>query len=256
MTREELFDAWAPAAGPWSDWVKPAPFAHLPAELPPAPDLPPPDLAWAPPPAERVAVVVDLPGAESVHFGLALAALGYQPVPLFNACPPPGQLYPGPLGDVAVVRVGPLLAAVVRGADLLRAARPAADAPPAFLVDADRQAAHRAPEPGAFDNRSVVFVTDFPSAARLAAHGITRAVLVREGATGLGDDLRAALLNWQRAGVTLSVKLLTEAGAPAPLILRRPWWWVGFLGRLAVAVGLRRSAGGDFGEFIPHPAGG
>lgn len=256
MTREELFDAWAPPGRPWSDWVKPAPFAHLPAELPPAPDFPPPDLSWAPPGAERVAVVVDLPGAESVHLGLALAALGYQPVPLFNACPPPGLLYPGPLGDVAVVRVGPLLAALVRGANQLPAPPPAPDAPPVFLVDADRQAAHRDPEPGAFDNRSVVFVTDFPSAARLAAHGITRALLVRERAIGLGDDLRAALLEWQRAGMTLSAKLLTVAGGPAPLVLRRPWWWAGFWGRLAVTFGLWRSAGGDFGAFIPHPAGG
>ena len=29
MTREELFDAWAPAGGPWSDWAKPVLFAHV-----------------------------------------------------------------------------------------------------------------------------------------------------------------------------------------------------------------------------------
>src|SRR5436309_4375191 len=185
MTREELFDAWAPAGGPWSDWAKPVLFAHWPRPLPAVPETPPADFGWAPAVAERVALVVDLPGAASVHFGLALAAAGYRPVPLFNACPPPTDGEPG----VAVVPVEPILAALAGGADRLRAAPPPADAPPAFLLDADRQTARRDLAPGAFDNRSVVFPTDVPSAARLAARGVTRAVLVRERPGPIGDDL-------------------------------------------------------------------
>src|SRR5947209_18025924 len=83
MTREELFDAWAPAGASWSDWAKPVLFAHWPRPLPAVADVPPPDLSWVPPAADRVALVVDLPGAASVHLGLALAAAGYRPVPLF-----------------------------------------------------------------------------------------------------------------------------------------------------------------------------
>src|SRR4051794_4793341 len=108
MTRDELFDAWAPAGGPWSDWAKPVLFAHWPRPLPPAPEPVAADLSWVPAPAERVALVIDLPGAASVHVGLELAARGYRPVALFNACPPPAEGEPG----VAVVPVEPILAAL------------------------------------------------------------------------------------------------------------------------------------------------
>jgi len=258
MTREDVFEAWAPAGGAWSNWAKPAPFAHLPRELPPDPDVPPPDLAWVPPPNEGVALVVDLPGAASVHFGLALAAAGYRPVPLFNACPPPvepGQ--PAPAADVSVVAVEPILSALVRGAERLRAIPPPADAPPAFLMDADRQTARRDVSPGAFDNRSVVFVTDFPSAALLAGHGITRAVVVRQQSGPIGDDLTHALRLWQQGGMGLMQKWLSEPGPAVPLTLPKARWWTGLVRRLrALLPGSGRNAAGEFGAFIPHATGG
>src|SRR5436305_7040366 len=89
MTREELFEVWAPAGAAWSGWAKPVLFSQPPPELPPVPDEPAPDLGWVPRPGEGFALVLDLPGAASVTLGLALAGAGYRPVPLFNACPPP-----------------------------------------------------------------------------------------------------------------------------------------------------------------------
>jgi hypothetical protein len=261
MTREQVFEAWAPAGGTWSGWAKPVPFAHLPRELPPDPDVPPPDLSWLPPPAEWVAVVVDLPGAASVHFGLALAGIGYRPVPLFNACPPPveaGAPRPAaPAADVSVVAVEPILAALVRGAERLRATPPPADAPPAFLTDSDRQTPRRDLAPGAFDNRSVVFATDFPSAALMATHGITRAVVVREGPGPIGDDLTHALQLWQQGGVSLTRKWLSEPGPPAPLTLPKARWWAALWRRVrGLLPGSGRNASGEFGVFLPHPSGG
>jgi hypothetical protein len=251
MTREELFDAWAPAGGIWSDWAKPVLFAHWPRPLPAVAEVPPPDLSWVPPPADRVAVVVDLPGPSSVHLGLALAAVGYRPVPLFNAVPPPPEAAP----DSAVVVVEPTLAALTHGADRLRANPPPADAPPAFLLDADRQAARRDLAPGAFDNRSVVFATDFPSAARLAAHGITRAVLVRDRPGPIGDDLEDALRAWQTDGLRLEAKWMSEPGPAGPLSLPGRGWWARLWRRLTTTRP-RRNPAGEFGAFIPHPAGG
>jgi hypothetical protein len=258
MTREEVFEAWAPAGRVWSDWVKPAPFAHLARELPPDPDVSPPDLAWVPAASERVALVVDLPGPASVHLGLALAGVGYCPVPLFNACPPPVEPgEPAPPADVSVVSVEPILTALVRGAERLRASPPPAAAPPAFLIDADRQTARRDLSPGAFDNRSVVFATDFPSAALLARHGIRRAVVVRERPGPIGDDLAHALQLWQQDGVGLTQKWLSDPGPPAPLTLPRPRWWAGLWRRLrALLPGSGRNAAGEFGVFLPHPSGG
>jgi hypothetical protein len=251
MTRDELFDAWAPAGGPWSDWAKPVLFAHWPRPLPADPEPPPPDLSWVPPPAERAAMVIDLPGAPGVHLGLALAAAGYRPVPLYNAVPPPAE------GDAgaSVVVVEPILAALVHGADRLRASPPSADAPPAFLLDADRQVARRDLAPGAFDNRSVVFATDVPSAVRLAAHGVRRAVLVRERPGPIGDDLEEVLRSWQADGLRVDVKWLSQPGPPGPLALSRLGWWARLWRRLTRA-DPRPNPAGEFGAFIPHPSAG
>jgi hypothetical protein len=251
MTREELFDAWALAGGPWSDWAKPVLFAHWPRPLPTDPVPPAFDLSWLPSPNERVALVVDLPGAASVHFGLAVAAAGYRPVPLFNAVPPPEEA-----AGISVVAVEPILAALVRGSDRLRQVSPPDEAPPAFLLDADRQTARRDLAPGTFDNRSVVFATDFPSAARLADRGVRRAVVVREEVSTLGDDLADALREWQRDGLTLEGKSLGRPGPLESLVLRPRRWWTALWKSLTGPLQYRRNAAGEFGAFIPHPSGG
>jgi hypothetical protein len=251
MTRDELLDAWAPTGGVWSDWAKPVLFAHWPRPVSAVADAPPIDLAWVPPATERVALLIDLPGPASVHVGLALAGAGYRPVPLFNAVPPPAEGDP----SAAVVPVEPILAALAHGADQLRAAALPADAPPAFLLDSDRQTALRDVSPGAFDNRSVVFATDFPSATRLAAQGVTRAVLVRERPGPIGDDLEDALRAWHIDGLRLEVTWLSESGPPLPLTLPSRGWWARLWHQLTRTYP-RRNPAGEFGRFIPHPSAG
>jgi hypothetical protein len=255
MTREELFDAWAPAGGPWSDWAKPVLFAHWPRPLPEAArDGPAVDLSWVPGSDQHVVLVLDLPGVECARLGLALAAVGYRPVPLFNAVPPPAS-EPAAAG-LAVVPVEPMLAELAHGAEQLRASPPPADAPPAFLLDTDRQTATRDLSPGAFDNRSVVFATDFPSAARLATHGIRRALLVRKQPGSVGDDLADALRAWQTDGLSIDVVLLSQLGPPIPLLLPRLRWWTRLWQWLTAGTRFRRNETGSFGAFIPHPSGG
>src|SRR6202008_1339291 len=97
--KQELFNNWAPPYSVWSPWAKPVLFAHYPMPLPELIPLPPPDLSDIPSALgeavqERWALVVDLPGPQSVFVGLALADMGYRPVPLFNACPPPAHYPP------------------------------------------------------------------------------------------------------------------------------------------------------------------
>src|SRR5947209_15400589 len=89
MDRMELFETWAPRSSPWSAWAKPVLFAHLPRPLPLAQVVPAYDLSEVPPVRDRWAIVVEMSGVESVAIGLALARVGYRPVPVFNACPPP-----------------------------------------------------------------------------------------------------------------------------------------------------------------------
>src|SRR5688572_17723477 len=104
--QQQLYDRWAPEGSIWSTWVKPVLFAKMPDVTAPldgshsAPAAV--DVNWAPPAGDGVAIVVDLPGADSVNTGLALATRGYRPVPLYN-------VVPGPTSSKAqAVDVGPV----------------------------------------------------------------------------------------------------------------------------------------------------
>src|SRR5262249_52980523 len=158
-----LYATWAPDESPWSPWSKPVLFAHLPEQL----ELlrPPPEPVAAAlylPHERRCALVLDLPGASAVTAGLGLAALGYRPVPLFNSCPPSDADAFKMIG--AAVDARAILEAIVAGSAELAALALPADAPPAFLLDSRRSAPGLSIQPRMFDNRSVVFAADFPSA--------------------------------------------------------------------------------------------
>src|SRR5215471_6573223 len=119
MNKEEIFSIWAPGNSIWSRWAKPVLFAHLDSALSYiSVGTAPTDVSWSPQPDERVAIVLDLPAAEGVLGGLALAGRGYRPVPLYNALPLPfGEtlLSPATISRVAAVDVLPIISAVRMG---------------------------------------------------------------------------------------------------------------------------------------------
>lgn len=146
MTKEEIFDAWAPEGVEWSAWAKPVLFAQWPDTVtPPAttPEWPQPNYLWLPQAGGRTAIVIDLPAVESVRTGIVFARRGYRPVPLFNTSHGPSP----------VVEIAPLVLELGRGARLLQTIPLAANAPPVFLVDANRMQPAAPVSPGKFDNR-------------------------------------------------------------------------------------------------------
>ena len=251
MDPRRIFEIWAPPDGPWSPWAKPVLFAHLDVagDLPTV-AIPEIRLPFDRPKAGGRAVVVDLPSLESIGLGLELARLGYRPVPLFNACPSP----PGLSGDVVpeAVPVKPLLSALMQGTDRLKSAGLTGDAPPAFLLDADRLGTEKPILPGWFDNRWVVFETDLPSARFLARYQITAVELIHRGAPG--EDLLDVLRDWNRAGISLWHTDLDQPGPPSALVV--PGTWFLGLSRLARRVwallSLRRNPRGGYGGVVPE----
>jgi len=259
MNKQEIFAVWAPDASPWYTWVKPVLFAHLDAvfaasELP----EPPSDLHWCPPPERRTAIVVDLPGAEGVGMGVALAARGYRPVPLYNALPlPGGQIILDPLTrrNVAAVNVIPIISALRMGTENLERLQIAPDAPPAFLLDTNRQGDGRIMAPDEFDNRSLCFTTDFPSANFLLANGVARGLLVQKTRPDPQPDLAHVLRRWQDGGVALEMIRVDFPSEPQRLEVARPSWYGAMFQRALSALGLRRAFGGGFGAWIPAAGG-
>jgi hypothetical protein len=272
LSREQTFELWTPPASPWVIWAKPVLFAFLPARssephdeglvLPRAPRA-----DWAPPADGRTALVVDLPGVLSVRLAEALVHRGFRPIPLFNAVAGPHGVAPdpddpaGPLVDVYPIAEA-IQVASARLFEPLRALPP--EAPPAFLLHADRREGRR-PEHGAFDNRSLSLPTDFPSAAFLQSRGISRVLLVIDVASMLSTagqpatDLAHTLLRWQKAGISLEscgVDDNLALQSPADRItVESPRWFRAVWHNALSVLGLRRNPMGGFGGRLPIPSG-
>jgi hypothetical protein len=250
MTRNHLFECWVRSASIWSDWAKPVLFAHWNGTEPPAAAMPSaPDVNWGPPADGATAIILDLPGAQGVAMGLALAQRGYQPVPLYNAAP-------APAANSAVVDVDAILHALVVTAPQLSQVQLPPDAPPAFMLDADRRFGAPRPAPGAFDNRSVSFATDFPSANTLLGRGIKTVMLVLEHNVPPQQDLAHTLRLWQKSGIAIEARALSDPSRTLPLLLRQPTFfgWMGF--RLQMLLGLHRNPLGGFGGTLPEASAG
>jgi hypothetical protein len=187
------------------------------------------------------AVVVDLPGIEGIAVGLALADFGFRPVPLYTALPAPE----------AIVPMFDLVRALIAGAEELgRKALPRA-APPAFLLDARRDGRGRQGKPGQFDNRSLAFPTDFPSANRLRDGGIGAVVLIQAGSNDVREDIAQTLAAWAKGGLPQFLLRADAPQLPAPIAVRAH----GLLRRFALwlrRASLRRDASGGFGGRIPQ----
>jgi len=213
------------------------------------------DGEWVPTPGST-AIVIDLPGEEGVMWGLRLATLGYRPVPLYNALPfAIGDKMTSPSSRPATtVYVEHILAALVREATNLEKLHLRMTAPPAFLLDADRRLARTDIRPGIFDNRSVCFTTDFPSATFLLEHGV-RSVTVVQECTTFAADLLPTLVAWQQGGIEIQRKRYRNSQPLERVAVKKAsflsWAWF----RLTVALGFHKGELGAFGDIVPASSG-
>ncbi len=258
MNSEEAYGAWAPEQSPWSPWVKPILFASERSwddlgerELDGIPVLP-----WVSAVDPSTAFVIDLPGAEGVLWGVALARNGWRPVPLYNALPGAASAGPGASAS-ALVDVASIVRAMRRATAILEPLALAADRPPAFLLDAQRRyGTGAAAQPGKFDNRSISLPTDFPSGLFLRSRGIQRAVLVQQARTEPQEDLAHTLLAWQESGLSIQARTSSADGPPRPIRVAPPSRFRVLWYRFLATLGLRRSPLGGFGGMIPVPSAG
>jgi hypothetical protein len=236
------FECWAPSRSPWSDWAKPALFATAPPvghDLS-ALELTGDEMQRLPNAAQRTAIIVDLPGLDSIRAGLALARRGYRPVPLYNTT----------YGPMAAVDVRPIAQLLMATAEEIEQLSIEPHAPPAFLLDSNRLPSGLPPGEGVFDNRWIVFPQDFPSAVFLKTHEIDKALLLQNGRE-VREDLAHVLLRWQEAGVEIQLASLTAGEGIRPLQVKKPPLYRRAWYRLVAILGLRRNNVGGFGAVVP-----
>ncbi|HWD92776.1 MAG TPA: hypothetical protein VG938_10540 [Verrucomicrobiae bacterium] len=216
-------------------------------------------MTWLPSSNSEVALVLDLPGAEGVNAGVAAASCGYRPVPLYNAVPSPffADVLSAPaVGAVAEVDLLPVLGALKNTSLQLAELSLPSNAPPAFLLDSNRHGSGLTVKPGEFDNRSICFTTDFPSANFMLANGIRRVLVIQRSRIEPLSDLAYVLRRWQDGGIALQRAQVDFSAAPQPFEIRKPSWYGAMFQRALAAVGLRRAGSCGFGAWVATSAGG
>lgn len=221
----------------WSQWAKPVLFSQPVSPDGELPDLPAP--SWASEADRKTMLIVDLPGEKSVLEGLALAGMGYRPVPLYNGVYTPYK-------DAMVIDVTSIVKTLYQGAGLLASFSLHPEAPPAFLLDANRMKgeAHQA---GRYDNRWCIFPQDMPSADFLLAQGIQE-IYVRTKYPQ--NALSHILKRYQEKGIRIFHS--GDNGTLKELMVVKPSLFRSCTYRFQTMLGLTINAAGGFGGTIPE----
>lgn len=227
MNSEEFYKVWADPTSPWSDWVAPALFTrlHRDGEILPAATVSKP--AWVSSLSPGTALVIDLPGADSVKVAMMFAESGYRPIPLFNASPAPYES-----AGLGLVEMSPCKCAIEMQSvmDAIATATPSLvsmsfpeGAPPAFILDSRRLSnLPRTEYKEFFDNRWMVFPEDFPAASYLRAHGIDKVILVQENRLEPQEDLARVLIRLQQSGIETHAARFTSDEPPRRIVVKKP----------------------------------
>jgi hypothetical protein len=259
MTIETIYQIWRPDESPWSKWVKPVIFPFLRPEDHGDAEHSVQD--WRVPLDPGATIIADLPGAEGVSAGIALARAGYRPAPVYNACP--SGAYEGadaefvsirnsqPVSPPVAVDMSSILRAICATTDELASLDLSAQAPPVFLLDGNRGGAGISYGPGWFDNRSFVTPSDFPTADYFRRHGISKVILLQP-TRNINADLLQVLLRLQREGITIATQAPWETWAPKPLAVKPPMFLVSAWEWLRRKLAYRRDPfHGYFGVVVP-----
>jgi len=194
MLGKEIYKIWAPPESEWTDWVRPVPFVAIgdTYKINRVMKFALPTTDYIDAQEENTAIIIDLPDCDSIREGLALAKLGFRPIPLFN-----GTFEQS--GAMALVDNHVIVSALILGASDLKKFDIPQNAPPAFLVDSNRM--HRFKmNASAFDNSWDLYDQDMPSGEYFINKGINR-VIVRGQA--IQKDIARILYKFQKCGITI-----------------------------------------------------
>jgi len=196
MDKKQRFCIWSPNEGyTWTKFAKPALFAHAEeasgrrvyeADIP---------LDIRQRSNNETAIIVDLPSVTGVEAGLGLAKIGFRPIPLYNGI---HEIKNG--GLQSAVDNTAIIDALVDGANILRYTDIPANAPPAFLLDAKREAKIPDAE-DMYDNRWSVELDDMPDAVYMKEQGISRVIVWTD--REMQDDLNLIVNSYLDAGIEI-----------------------------------------------------
>lgn len=202
MTNKEAYQVWAPFGKKWVDWVRPVPFLASQAEVKGyhIGELCIPEITFIDETWKNAAVIVDLPGDESVEVGLALAKLGYRPIPIYNGTVEQENAR-------ATVDNQTVGAALLHGAKMLEQIEICDEALPAFLLDKKRLNRFKL-DVGIFDNSWDVYPQDLPSADYFLQNEIREIMVI---SNTVSRDLKAIFRKFRKKDIRIRLINMYES---------------------------------------------
>ncbi len=193
MTGKEIYKIWAPTNDKWVDWVRPVPFIAINDNLESykTPDLSNSNINCINK-DENTAIIVDLPGLESIKEGIALAKIGFRPIPVYN-----GTIEQD--GAKATTDNKSISIGLVYGASKLKDIELENEAPPAFLLDSNRMNRFKM-DVSVFDNSWDIYDQDVPSAEYFLNNQINKIVII---SNLVQKDLKKILYKFQKQGIEI-----------------------------------------------------
>ena len=194
MTNKEIYKIWAPDKKRWVDWVRPVPFINIDdsSSRKEFIDYRIPSINYLKEVLNDTALIIDIPGIASIKEGIALAKLGYRPIPIFNGTDPP-------IGTISTTNNQIIKPLLIWGAFELKNIKLKNDAPPVFLLDQNRLNRYKINN-GIFDNSWDIYDGDLPSPKYLLENGINK-IIVRGNFQA--KDLRKILYKWQKNNIKI-----------------------------------------------------
>lgn len=194
MTGKDIFKIWAPVDAKWTEWVRPVPFVSLDdsSRKNTVYNFIIPKINYISKPLTDTAIIIDLPGYESISEGLALAQIGFRPIPLYNGTNEQK-------GAMALVDNHAIASALIWGVAELKKIEIGSNASPVFLLDSNRT--HRFKmSSSVFDNSWDIYDQDMPSAEYFMNNGINKIIVRSEK---VQKDLNKILYKFQQKGITI-----------------------------------------------------
>ena len=194
MTGRDIFKIWAPIGAKWVDWVRPVPFIEIDEgsnkyELN---NFIIPKINYIKELYKDTAIIIDLPGNDSILEGIALSKIGYRPIPIYNGTnEQEGSM---PTVDNRIIEYG-----LVKGALELEKINLDNNALPVFLLDSNRTNRYKM-NISVFDNSWDIYDQDIPTAEYFLKNRITKIII--RGET-IQRDLKIILYKFQKKGIEI-----------------------------------------------------
>lgn len=171
MTGEEIYKIYAPNGAKWVEWVRPVPFIAINTyNREPIVDWVDRRVFFLKEYEQDVAIFIDLPGKESIELSIALAFIGYRPIPLFNGTDEP-------INVQATNNTYWIECCLINGGQKLKNIFLSNNANPAFLLDSLRTNRYRAKD-STYDNSWDLYKQDIPTVEYFINSGIKKIIVV------------------------------------------------------------------------------